>query len=443
MNKRIALLFIMSTMLSACSHMPSWMGGSTEEKAKLPGERKVALPVESKLKIDDALKNSPPVLPAETANANWTQGNGMFTAATANLSGGKFDNKNSAKAGSGNDFSHSLVPNPVISGGVVFVMDAAGVISAHDAADISKVRWKSKVVADKDEHEVIGGGLAVDGAVLYATTGQGQVAAVSVENGAKIWSRDFTSPLRGAPAVSGTKLVIMTIDNQTYGLSSRTGDILWDHRGIDETAAVMNSVSPTIAGDDVLIPYSSGELFALSIADGKELWSDSLMQSKHTQASGLFSGIGGTPVVDNGIAFACGNNGLTTAINMALGQRVWQQQVASLNTPWLAGDDLFLLTTDNVLVDFVKTTGKIRWVSQLDSYENAKEKTKPITWRGPVLVSGRLLLVSSNGKLVSVAAVSGKIMETKSIPGNIITKPVVAGGRLYLVSQDATLYSFQ
>jgi outer membrane protein assembly factor BamB len=419
------------------------MGGGKEEKEKLPGERRVALPVESKLKIDEALKNSPPVLPPETANANWTQGNGMFTAQTANLAGGKFDNKNSAKAGSGNDFSHSLVPHPVVSNGVVFVMDAAGIISAHDAADISKVRWKSKVVADKDEHEVIGGGLAVDGAVLYATTGQGQVAAISVENGAKIWGKDFPSPLRGSPAVSGTKIVIMTIDNQTYALSSRTGDILWGHRGINETAAVMNSVSPTIGGNDVLVPYSSGELFALSMADGKELWSDSLMQSKYTQASGLFSGIGGSPVVDGDMVFACSNNGLTTAINMALGQRMWQQQVASLNTPWLAGEDMFLLTTDNVLVNFVKRTGKIRWVTQLESYENAKDKTRPITWRGPVLVGGRLMLVGSNGKLVMAAAVSGKILETKSLPSHIATKPVVAGGRLYLVSQDATLYSFQ
>lgn len=446
MNKNIrniTLLLIMSTSLAACSHMPSWMGGMSEAKPKLVGERKVALAVESQLKADDTLKNNPPVLPNAIANADWAQNNGVFTAATGNIAGGKFDIKSSIKAGAGNDFSHSLVPRPVVSGGIVFVMDSAGIISAHDAADISKVRWVSSAVADADEHEVIGGGLAVDAGILYATTGQGQVAAISVANGKPLWKKNFSVPLRGSPRVAGERVIVMTIDSQAYALSTKTGDILWDHRGINETAAVMNSVSPTIAGDDVLVPYSSGELFAISIADGKELWSDTLLQNKHTQASVVFTGIGGDPVVDGTVAFITSSDGITAAIDTARGQRVWHQQAGSLNTPWLAGDELFLLTADNVLVDLVKYNGKIRWTTALTSYEDPDSKQNPISWRGPLLVGGKLVVVSSNGKMLFISAASGKIVETKSIPDNILTAPVVAGGKLYLVGQDATLYSFQ
>ncbi len=443
MNKRVLLLLLISTSLAACSHMPSWMGGSSETKAKLPGERRIALPVDSKLESDPGLKNIPPTLPAVTANENWAQNNGMVNAATANLAGGKFASKISATAGDGNNFTNSLIPRPVVSGGMVYVMDAAGIISAHDAADASKVRWIAKAVSDKHEHDVFGGGLAVDNGVLYAATGQGQVAALSASDGKPLWQKNLTVPLRGAPRVSGERLIVMTIDSQTYGISSKTGDILWNHRGIDETASVLNSVSPAISGDDVLIPYSSGELFALSIADGKELWSEAILQNKHTEAGAVFIGIGGDPVLDGPVVFVVGSNGITMAIDTVRGQRVWQQEAGSINTPWLAGDELFVLTTDNVLVDFVKYTGKIRWATALDSYENVKDKQDPISWRGPVLVDGKLLVVGSNGKMAVVSAASGKILETKDIPDNIMTAPVVAGGRLYLVSQDATLYSFQ
>lgn len=443
MNKRALLLLLVSTSLAACSHLPSWMGGMEDQKPKLQGERKVALAVESQLQVDSELKNNPPVLPNVVANTEWAQSSGGFTAATGNVAGGKFDIKNSASVGGGNDFSHSLIPRPVVAGGAVFVMDSAGVISAHDASDIGKVKWVSSAVADADEHEVFGGGLAVDSGILYAVTGQGQVAALSVADGKKIWQKNFSVPLRGAPRVAGERVIVMTIDSHTYALSTKTGDILWDHRGINETAAVMNSVSPAIAGDDVFVPYSSGELFALSIADGKELWSDSLLQNKHTQASVVFTGIGGDPVVDGVVAFVAGSSGVTTAIDIAHGQRIWQRQTGSLNTPWLAGDELFLLTSDNVLVDFVKYTGKIRWTTALTSYEDPKEKQNPISWRGPVLIDGKLVAVSSEGQIVLVSAASGKIIETKSIPDNILTAPVVAGGKLYLVGQDATLYSFQ
>lgn len=443
MNKRILLLLFISTSLAACSHMPSWMGGSSEPKVKLTGERKIALPVDGKLEADPELKNALPSLPNATANDSWAQSNGNFSAATGNLSGGKFTGKTSADAGNGNKFTHSLIPSPVVSGSLVFAMDAAGVVSAHNVTDVSKVKWIAKTMADSHENEVFGGGMAVDGGILYAATGQGRVAALNTADGKVVWQKNFAVPIRTAPRVSGGHVILMTIDSQTYDLSAKTGDILWQHRGIDEPAVVMNSVSPAISGDDALIPYSSGELFALSLADGKELWSDALLQNKHTEAGAVFTGIGGDPVLDGGVAFVVGSSGLTTAINTSSGQRVWQKQAGSINTPWLAGDELFVLTTDNVLVDFEKYTGKIRWATALDSYENAKDKQGPISWRGPVLVDGKLLVVGSNGKMVVVSAVSGKIVETKDIPDNILTAPVVAGGRLYLVGQDATLYSFQ
>lgn len=443
MNKRILLLLLLSTSLAACSHLPSWMGGSSEPKVKLQGERRIALPVDSKLEVDAGLKNMPASLPNATANDSWAQSNGNFTAATGNLAGGKFTSKNSADAGKGNEFTHTLIPDPVVSGGTVFAMDSAGIISAHDAADISKVKWISKAVADSDENEVFGGGMAVDSGVLYAVTGQGPVAALNATDGKTIWQKNFTVPMRGAPRVSGEHVILMTIDSQTYGLSAKTGDILWQHRGIDEPAVVMNSVSPAISGDDVLVPYSSGELYALSLADGKELWSDVLLQNKHTEAGAMVTGIGGDPVLDGVVAFVVGSSGLTVAIDTSRSQRVWQRQAGSINTPWLAGDELFVLTTDNVLVDFEKYTGKIRWTTALDSYNDPKDKKDPISWRGPVLVNGKLLVIGSDGKMVLVSAASGKIVETRDIPDNILTYPVVAGGKLYLVGQDATLYSFQ
>jgi outer membrane protein assembly factor BamB len=444
MNKHITLLLTVFALFctSACSSLPSWMGGMTTEKPKLEGERLVALPIESKLKPDASLANVPPTLPPVVPNAEWAQNASSFSAATGNLSGGLFEQKISASAGEGVKFLHTIAPHPVVAGGAVFAMDAAGNISAHDAGDISKIKWKSPAVADIDGHDVIGGGLAVAGSVLYATTGQGAIAALETATGKLLWRKDFGIPLRASPRANGNIVIVVTIDSQTYALSAKTGETIWEHRGINETAGVMNNVSPTIAGDGVLVPYSSGELFALSLENGKELWSETLLKNKSTEAYGVFSGIGGDPVVDGQAVFASSNNGVTAAINLAQGQRIWQQQVGSFNSPWLAGDELFVLSTDNILLDIMKYNGKIRWATKLTSYEDTDRKLNPISWRGPILVNGKLLAISSNGQAVLVNAVSGKISNTLSIPEKITTAPIVAGGRVYLLGNDATLYSF-
>ena len=120
MNKGSLLLLVFSCMLASCSSMPSWLGGGEEEKPKLRGERKIALEADSQLKADETLKNSKPVLPRVTANAEWTQHSGVLTAAEGNLAAGNFDKKTSAEAGEGNDFSHILIPRPVVAGGVSF-----------------------------------------------------------------------------------------------------------------------------------------------------------------------------------------------------------------------------------------------------------------------------------------------------------------------------------
>ncbi len=71
------------------------------------------------------------------------------------------------------------------------------------------------------------------------------------------------------------RLFAVTIDNQTYALNAASGEVLWSHRGINETAGLMSSASPAVTGDTVIVPYSSGEIYALSVTDGKEIWSDS------------------------------------------------------------------------------------------------------------------------------------------------------------------------
>jgi len=441
-NKNILAVLAVPLLLSACSYMPSWMGGKDDEKPKLAGERYLALPVESKIKPDDSLKNSAAKLPAVSTNADWAQNASKFNAATSNLAIGNLTNKTSASIGDGVKFSHPLAPQPVVSGGLVFAMDAAGNISAHDAADISKIRWQAGEIADTDGKDVIGGGLAVDGGVLYASTGVGAVGAFEASTGKLIWQKNFSTPMRAAPRASGDVVLVVTIDSQTYALSAKTGAVLWDHRGINETAEVMNSVSPTIIEGVALVPYSSGELFALSLSDGKEIWSETLLKSKNTEAYGVFSGIGGDPIVDSGVVFATSNNGGTAAIS-AGGQRIWQQQAGSLNSPWLSGDELFLLNTDNTLVNMVKYTGKIRWATQLENFENPEKKLRPIGWRGPVLAGGKLLVISSNGRAVFVDATNGKIASEFSVPNDTLTAPIIAGGKLYLVDKQAKLYSFE
>jgi outer membrane protein assembly factor BamB len=437
-NLTIALLTSL-LVLSACDYMPSWMGGKKPEITRLPGERITVLPGSIDSQPDDALKILPVSLPPAVENPDWPQHTGIINSASSNLVvKGNLESSESASVGEGEAFQHTLIPRPVVGGGMVFAMDADGKISAHDVANIGSVKWVANgtYVEDMDN---IGGGLAYDQGKLYVVGGNGVAVAIDTATGKELWKKSHGIPFRSAPKVMGDKLFAITIDSQLFAINTPAGDVAWTHRGIDETAGLMNSVSPSVAGDTVIVPYSSGELYSIASFDGRELWNTLLSLNKRTQASAIFSGIGGDPVVDNEVVFAVSSSGALAVFSTVQGQKIWDRPFSSVNTPWVAGDFLFMLTTDDTLICMVKYDGRIRWSTQLDSFEDMQGKRRPISWRGPILVNGKLAVVGSRGKMLLVDSAEGKIASTIEIPDEVYTAPVIAGGRMYLINKDAKL----
>ncbi|MBY0407363.1 MAG: PQQ-like beta-propeller repeat protein, partial [Rickettsiales bacterium] len=263
------------------------------------------------------------------------------------------------------------------------------------------------------------------------------------ETGAEKWRKSVMAPLRSAPKVAAGKLFVVTLDNQLLVMNPADGELLWTHRGITEQAGMMSSVSPAVVGPLVLVPYSSGEIYALEIATGKEVWSHALSSGKGSLANALLSGISGDPLVDKEVVISVSSGGSVAVQGVATGQKSWERPIGSLNTPWVAGDSLFLITNTNQVVCFLKFDGKIRWVTPLPRFEDPEDKLDPITLKGPVLVDGKLAVAASDGKLYLISADTGKIASTLDVPERIMTAPVVAGGQMYFVTQDATLYSLK
>ena len=75
--------------------------------------------------------------------------------------------------------------------------------------------------------------------------------------------------------------------------------------------------------------------------------------------------IRGRPVIDRGRVFAVSHSGRMAAIDLRTGDRVWEQEIGSSHSPWVAGDYVFVLANDNELVCLTRDEGKVRWVRQL------------------------------------------------------------------------------
>src|SRR5262249_53121179 len=121
----------------------------------------------------------------------------------------------------------------------------------------------------------------------------------------------------------------------------------------------------------------------------------------------------------------------------------WVRNVGGINTPWTAGDWVYVLTTDQQLLCLGRKDGKVKWIHQMPRWEDPEDKDDPIMWSGPVLVSDRLVLVSSNGHATSVSPYTGDELGSVDIPDGAYIAPIVANDTLYVLTNKAELIALR
>lgn len=443
--RNLRLFAILPLMaLSACSddiNLPSWME-SEEEKPKLEGERVDVLQKEKALKPDETIDPSTIELPAAEPLTDWPQHHGNEMSSLPHIAlAENIAVQESVDAGEGEDYSHGLVASPIVARGVVYTLDAAGKLSAHKADQISTILWQNNGVANAEEDPMLAGGLAYADGKIFAVSGDGLVAAFDAGSGRELWRQAIKIPVRAAPTLAAGRVFIVTIDSQLYTLDALTGSILWSDRGINEGASFLANASASYSSGLVVAPYASGELKIISADNGQTIWSDFLSTTQRGSATGIFSGIGGDPVIVGNALYAVSSSGLIAAYRLDNGLRVWEQAIASTQTPLALGNMIFVVSSSGELVALSRMDGRIFWVAKLPRFTDEEEKTGAIGWTGPVMAGSTLYVAGTNGELRRFSPLDGKEGAVIEIPEAIHTPPVVANGRMYLVSQDATLYS--
>lgn len=434
----------MMGMVSACSGIGSWWSSSTggDKEVKLAGDRLSILSTRSALEVSPEVASVAFKQPAAVENISWPQRGATPSNVLGALKASGFEEEDSVTIGDGNEFSSILASAPVVADGVIYAMDARGYVSAHKLEKLKRL-WVSDVSVPHTSDEILGGGLAVAGTQLFVTTGQGWVYALNMKDGSLLWKKNMGVPLRAAPKMQQGALFVSAVDDQLFALDSANGGVMWKHRGLGERVGFLSAVSPAIGDNIVVVAYGSGEVFGLAVDTGIEVWGDSLSYANKTSAISVFSGFAGDPVVAGGVAFAASRNGLTAATHVLTGRRLWEKEISAVDTPWLGGNFLFMLTPESELVALHVRDGGAKWVHPLERFDNPERQLDPYRWFGPYLLGEQLLVFGSHGVAVSVSPESGAEIARFSIPKGLAARPVVVAGKTYIITDDAKLHLLQ
>ena len=402
-------------------------------------------------------------MPAPVANADWAQPGGNASKSMGHVALGDAPTRAwSVSIGNGNSFRTRLVAEPVVADGRVYTIDTLARVRAFNIADRRACSGSIRCAARTAPARPCSAAASrYDGGRVYATNGAGDAAALDAATGNRIWMVKPGGPLRGAPTVANDTVYVLSPGQPALRAQRRQRrDPLDTAPARSSSPACSAAPRPAFAQITLVAGFSSGELTAYRYENGQVVWQDALARTGISTMVGQLSDIDADPVIDNGRVFAIGQGGRMVAVELITGQRAWEINIGGLSTPWVAGDWVFVVTDRAQLLAVARSSGRIRWVSQLPasgaagaSHANRAISRRaapagpaggdPIYWRGPVLAGNRLVLAGSNGNIVFASPVDGTVQTTVQHRTPISLPPVVANNTLLILDDEGRLTAWR
>ena len=417
-----------------------------EQEVIIPGERLDILESSSETALDELVNRSEPLaLAPASLNADWSHRNGNVAHSLAHPALGRALRPVwSAEIGQGNDRKHRITADPIVWNGRVFTMDSRALVTAVTTSGATLWTRDLTPPADRTD-DASGGGIAASPDGLFVTTGFGELSALDPATGEVRWVQGLESAATGAPTVSEGVVYVVTRNSLGWAIDARTGRILWQAIGAPSDSGIAGGPSPVVAGSLVVFPLTSGQLISAVVGPGTQTWAATVAGQRPDRAFSRFSDLSGDPVFVDGVIYAGNHSGRAAAFDATTGQPVWRAEEGAMSPLWVAGGSVFLISDENRLIRLDAATGEIIWAEELPFFTKRRIARRKATFAhyGPVLAGGRLLVASDDLQLREYDPVTGSYIGATELPRGAARNPVVAGGTLYIVTENGQLHAFR
>lgn len=441
---------------STVSRLNPFHGSTNKGKeTAAEGQRISIVPAEEVLQPAEALKGVDFALPPPTTQAAWPLPGGTLEQSVENVDAAP--NLSVAwrrNVGQGSTRAAHVTATPVVAGGRVYTMDGEAGVRAQDARTGADV-WRANLrpTDNRRDREAFGGGLAFVDGKLYVTSGFRFVAAVDAASGKVLWRTRTEQPIHAAPTVAEGRVMAVAIDNSLLTFDAATGANGWTYQALSESARILAASSPAVSGDTVVASFGSGELVALRVANGNDLWNEALSRASRTSALSEIRDIPGRPVIYRGDVYAVSHSGVFTATDLRTGQARWSLPVVGITSPLPAGDVVYVVAKNGQVICASRETGQIFWMRDLNEGFTPRRQggflgigghktTRPI-WSSPLLSNNRLLIAGTSGQLVALNAKTGAVEKRVELGAPTLIGPVAAGDTVYVVTDTAELIALR
>jgi outer membrane protein assembly factor BamB len=242
---------------------------------------------------------------------------------------------------------------PAQSGENVYAADYNGQLWALELASGTKV-WSQEF------NQNITSGVVLAENDLFIATQDGLLHSIAKSSGEIQWSQPLSSESIAPVVVDQTQVYIRTIDGHLTAFDRRSGKQNWTYEAALPVLTVHGTGSPVLLQNLVITGFSNGKLVAVDRELGIPRWDKRLAIPQGRSELERLVDLDGTPLIDRGIVYATAYHGKLAAIGFD-GKTQWETELSSYFGPALGLGNLYVTRDDDHVQAYDQVNGASVW----------------------------------------------------------------------------------
>jgi outer membrane protein assembly factor BamB len=327
---------------------------------------------------------------------------------------------------------------PAYADGKLFVAGVDGTIASIDAAS-GRTLWNKDFgkrhcfLFHHGQNSVRwSGGPAVDGSLVVVGSLEGMVQALDAGTGAERWNVQVSSEIVSAPAIANGIVVVRTNDGRLTGLDANDGSRKWVYdRSTVPILSLRGNSTPRIDGDVIYCGEDNGKVLALTLADGKTAWEQTIATGEGRTEIERLQDADGVVSVADGVVYASAYRGQVAALIEQSGRPLWTHVLSSYTGVTFGGTQLFVADADSVAWGLDLRTGASNW----------KQESLKYRWLSAGAMIGNSVVYGDlEGFVHWLDTSDGKLVARAKLGKNPIrSQPLVVGDTVYVEDIDGEI----
>ena len=244
---------------------------------------------------------------------------------------------------------------PTLAEGKLYTAGVDGDLNAFDAASGRQI-WSKNV-----DFRLVGGP-GVAGDLLVVGGLDGDVLAFDAHSGAERWKARVSAEVVAAPAIGQGMVFVRCNDGRVYALDAGDGKQRWIYdRATVPLLSLRGTGAPVLAGDALLSGSDAGKVVALRTTDGAAIWEQALTSGEGRTELERLSDVDGELTIDGDVVYAAAYRGQVQAMSVANGRQIWSRSLSSYTNIGVSASQVYAVDSDSAVWALDRTSGSSMW----------------------------------------------------------------------------------